>query len=227
MKINFSVLLLVLLFAGHARAQTDSSRHSFAIVPCYDRYSVKESWAQMLAYLISEERAHPINLQQIYQATGDNPLCYVKQHKQAFMDSILSLPEIKAFFPSDIQFYWDKNLTEKFGGEFYYGLYGAKNSTDSNKSLQSRHIDHSDTAYNKEAELNAVQLYLTPEGQKQFQILTAGNIGNTLAILVDGRVISAPRVYMEVNHPFCEISGVSTKEEVAAIAASINKAIGK
>ena len=227
MKINFSVLLLVLLSAGHAKAQSDSSRQTFAIVPCYDRYSVKESWAQMLAYLNSEERAHPIDLQQIYQATGDNPLCYVKQHKQAFMDSILSLPEIKAFFPSDIQFYWDKNLTEKFGGEFYYGLYGTKNSTDSTKILQQRHVDHADTAYNKEAELNAVQLYLTTEGQKQFQIMTAGNIGNTLAILVNGRVISAPRVYMEVNHPSCEISGVFTKEEVAAIAASINKAIGK
>ncbi len=68
--------------------------------------------------------------------------------------------------------------------------------------MLSRHIDHADTVYNKEAELNAVQLYLTLEGQKQFQILTAGNIGNTLAIIVDGRVISAPRVYMEVNHPF-------------------------
>jgi len=133
MKIIFSVLSLVLLFTGYAKAQTDSSRQTFAIVLCYDRYSVKEPWAQMLAYLNSEERAHPIELQQIYQATGDNPLCYVKQHRQAFMDSILSLPEIKTFFPSDIQFYWDKNQTEKFGGEFYYGLYGAKNSSDSEK----------------------------------------------------------------------------------------------
>ena len=227
MKIIFSVLSLVLLFTGYAKAQTDSSRQTFAIVLCYDRYSVKEPWAQMLAYLNSEERAHPIELQQIYQATGDNPLCYVEQHKQAFMDSILSLREIKTFFPSDIQFYWDKNQTEKFGGEFYYGLYGAKNSSDSDKTLLSRHIDHADTVYNKEADLNAVQLYLTPEGQKQFQILTAGNIGNTLAIIVDGRVISAPRVYMEVNHPFCMISGIFTKEEVAVIASTINKAIGK
>lgn len=143
------------------------------------------------------------------------------------MDSILSLPEVKAFFPSDIEFYWDKNLTEKFGGEFYYGLYGAKNSSDSDKTLLSRHIDHADTVYNKEAELNAVQLYLTPEGQKQLQIITTGNIGNTLAILVFDRVISAPRVFMEVNRPSLEISGVFTKEEVAAIAASINRAIGK
>jgi hypothetical protein len=70
-----------------------------------------------------------------------------------------------------------------------------------------------------------VSFVLTPEGSARFSELTRENTGRRLAILVDGKVVSAPVVRAEIAGGQGQISGRFTPIETEALARQINAAI--
>ena len=66
-----------------------------------------------------------------------------------------------------------------------------------------------------------VQLELTKEGTEAFATATSENVGNTIEIVYDGSVISAPRVNEAITGGTAYITGMSTAEEAQNLASSI------
>jgi len=74
-----------------------------------------------------------------------------------------------------------------------------------------------------------IDFSLTPEGRKQFAEITRQNIGKRLAIVIDGKLVSAPRINSEINSGDgeMEISGNLSEQEAKNLAAKISTAIVK
>jgi preprotein translocase subunit SecD len=67
-----------------------------------------------------------------------------------------------------------------------------------------------------------VRLLFDDEGTKMFGDLTSANIGKSIAILLDGQVISAPTVQTAITNGEAIISGNFTAEEAKALATRLN-----
>jgi len=72
-----------------------------------------------------------------------------------------------------------------------------------------------------------VDFSLTPDGTRQFAEITGQNIGKRLAIVIDGRLITAPTIQSSINGGKGQITGTFTKQEAKDLAARINQAIGR
>ncbi len=67
-----------------------------------------------------------------------------------------------------------------------------------------------------------VELNFTPEGTIRLAQLTASNVGRCLAMLVDGKLVSAPLIKAEIPGGRALIMGKFTLEEATQIAEKIN-----
>jgi len=67
-----------------------------------------------------------------------------------------------------------------------------------------------------------IDIKLTDNGSKRFAEVTRQNIGKRLAIVIDGRLYSAPRIIAAITGGEAQISGHFTKEETENFAARIN-----
>ena len=59
-----------------------------------------------------------------------------------------------------------------------------------------------------------VEFELTPEAKVKFATVTRENIGNAIAIVIDGRVVSAPIIMAEISGGFGMITGGFTIKDV-------------
>ncbi|MBV9274318.1 MAG: protein translocase subunit SecD [Verrucomicrobia bacterium] len=66
-----------------------------------------------------------------------------------------------------------------------------------------------------------VSLTFSSEGGKIFQRVTAQNIGNQLAIVLDGEVISAPVIQTEISNGSAQITGNFTAQEAQSLASAL------
>ena len=71
-----------------------------------------------------------------------------------------------------------------------------------------------------------VAFQLTPEGAARFAALTKANVGRRIAILVDGRVVAAPRIQTEMADGVGAISGDFSRHDASVLAMQINGAAG-
>ena len=69
-----------------------------------------------------------------------------------------------------------------------------------------------------------VDFSLTPEGTKRFAEVTGQNLGKRLAIVIDGRLITAPVIQSPITGGRGQITGNFTKQEAKNLAAKLNRA---
>ncbi|MHC4906124.1 MAG: SecDF P1 head subdomain-containing protein [Planctomycetota bacterium] len=68
----------------------------------------------------------------------------------------------------------------------------------------------------------AIRIIFDPAGAEQFNTLTKSNINRRLAILIDGKVITAPQIMMALSGQ-AMIAGGFTEEEADKMAAELKK----
>ena len=101
----------------------------------------------------------------------------------------MALPEFQRAFPRGISLQWGWDSIPR-GGRFYHELY----VLEEDPFLTGEQLD--DATANRDQQFNQPQVLfeLNRRGGRDFQRLTAANIGNRIAIVLDGRVVSAPVV---------------------------------
>ena len=72
-----------------------------------------------------------------------------------------------------------------------------------------------------------VEVRFNEEGTKKFSEITAQNVGKRIAILVNGKVYTAPRINERISGGRAQIAGNFTKEEGEELVKIINAAVGK
>ena len=70
-----------------------------------------------------------------------------------------------------------------------------------------------------------IGITFSDEGRKRFAEITRENIGQRLAIIIDGQLYSAPTIRTEIPEGKAEISGNFSREEANVLAAKIIRAI--
>ncbi len=72
-----------------------------------------------------------------------------------------------------------------------------------------------------------IQITFTDAGAKRFAKVTRQNIGKRLAIIIDGRLYSAPTIRSEIRGGQAEISGNFSEQEANNLAAKLNQSVTK
>jgi preprotein translocase subunit SecD len=72
-----------------------------------------------------------------------------------------------------------------------------------------------------------IDITFTDAGAKQFAKVTHQNIGKRLAIIIDGRLYSAPTIRSEIRDGKAQITGNFSEQEANDLAAKINQSVTK
>lgn len=153
---------------------------------------------------------------------GGSVLGYVVDEKaMAEVDSIIAYGKAKKILPADMELRWSvkpETYTDqqKVEHNLGYALYVLK-STNGKAALDGSCVVDA-TADRADFKGNAVSMVMNGEGAKAWARITGNNVGNQIAIVLDGRVYSAPNVNQAIEGGRSEITGDFTIEEANDLA---------
>ena len=169
-------------------------------------------------------KQHPLfALLQINQYNGQlagGPVVGVANvNDMAKIDQYLNLKQVKDVLPRNLSLKWGvKAIDEK---EQFYQLYAIKvTNRDGSPALGGDVVTDARDDFNQQGGRTAseVSMSMNAEGAKAWARLTKENIGNSVAIILDDMVYSAPRVNDEITGGRSSISGDFTPEEAKDLA---------
>lgn len=139
---------------------------------------------------------------------------FVPTNKMAEFEEFLSRPEVKALMPSNLQWKWAfKSWEDK--GEFFQ-LYALKSNRDGNPAMEGDVITDARPARQPSGEMK-VSMTMNQEGARAWKLITAAaskqNPKESVAIVLDNLVYSAPTVQGEIPNGMSEISGDFTQRD--------------
>lgn len=221
---NKFLILVVFIGLGQSYSFTQDSlvRAQLEIFEAYERYDLKNNWAQVVELVRLSSQEKPIDLTQLLESTGDYPFAYVKQENKQLVDSVINTHVVKALLPSNLFFVWSIATEKRYGGGTYYSLHSCKLSADSSSVLNGSHIKKAEAGFSETNQTNIITLTMTAEGTALWTKVTTKNLNRALVIVINNKVLSAPKVYSAITDEITEISGVFTKEEAEAYATAIN-----
>jgi len=143
----------------------------------------------------------------------------MKNHQQEVMD-YLNMPQVKAVLPRNLAFKWSVKPSQ--ADENFYELYAIKvTNRDGTPALGGDVVTNAVADFSQQKiglTEQLVTMKMNAEGAKEWARLTKENIGNCIAIVLDGMVYSAPRVNDEITGGNSQISGNFTTEEAKDLA---------
>lgn len=221
---NKRLILFVFLslVSSYSKALEDSTSAKIEIFECYERYDLKNQWAQVIELVSIITKDHPIDMTTLIDATGDYPFAYVKQENIKMFDSLTNLPEVKQLLPTDLRFVWSLKTEDRAWENNYYSVHAVKLTRQGAGVLNGNHILKAEAGFSETNQTAIITITMTPNGTKLWTEITQKNLNRVLVIVINNKVFSAPRVYTAITDSKTEISGVFTKEEAEAFAASIN-----
>lgn len=136
-------------------------------------------------------------------------------------NAIFNDPEVRAVFPNDLTFAWDRKPTEIAAQgnnprRELLPLYFVK-KTGGKAPLEGGVISDAGNDYDERGRPE-VTMRMNAEGAKKWRALTAANVNRPVAILLDGLVYTAPNVQNEIPNGSSSITGNFTVEETKDMA---------
>ncbi len=129
----------------------------------------------------------------------------------------LALPQVRALFPRDIRFMWGIKAIDQ--AESIYELYAIKaNTRDGKAPLDGGAVSDAKEEYSQHGATAEVSMIMNATGAKTWARLTEDNVGNFIAIVLDGYVYSAPRVNQAISGGRSSITGNFTIQEATDLA---------
>jgi len=124
------------------------------------------------------------------------------------VNQILNMEQIRQVFPRDVKFFWGVNPPRYDESENYHELYAIRvTSRDGRPPLDGDAITNARADFGEHQATAEVNMTKSSEGARTWARLTRDNIGNHIAIVLDGYVYSAPRVNQEITGGRSQITG--------------------
>ncbi len=151
---------------------------------------------------------------------GDGPILgYVFRKDTAKVNAMLKLDSIKKLFPNDAQFLWGVKtpayLKESKGASssalelfIIRSQNGDGKTVVSNACMSSFEIKYSNT------DQPMILISMNKKGAQLWKELTGANLGKSLAVVIDKKVISVPKVQAQISGGRSMISGGFEEEEL-------------
>ncbi|MDB4061106.1 protein translocase subunit SecDF [Vicingaceae bacterium] len=160
----------------------------------------------------------------IYQNTdgnyvpGEGPVVgYSAIKDTAKVNAYLKMPEIAAIFPNDMKFLWTAKPFDD--AEKFLQLIAIEvKSRDGNAPLEGDVVTDAFQDFSQLGGSPEITMRMSAIGAKTWKLLTADNIGKSVAIVLDNYVYSFPNVNQEISGGVSSISGDFTIEEAKLIA---------
>ena len=137
------------------------------------------------------------------------------------VNEYLNMDEIQALIPDDMRFVWSykpqKSSLETEGVLPIYELIAVRQSEDGEPAMGGGAVATARQDYNQQGEV-VVTMAMTPEGADEWARITETNVNNHVAVLLDNRVYSYPRVINPIRDGRTEITGGFTVEEAKDLA---------
>lgn len=139
---------------------------------------------------------------------------YVEEKDTANLSSLLNKNELQPILSDNVQFAYSKDYYNSTVNSHFYSLYALKNSTCSKINKYITAVTSVKSEYNRNGQ-NNIRIKLNSDGAIYFQNLTKTNTGKGIAIIIDGKVISAPIVNSEITGGTFEIANsFENKQEI-------------
>lgn len=134
------------------------------------------------------------------------------------INSYFALPQVKSLLPRDLRLMWGVKAMNAEGTVFE--LYAIKANTKNGVApLDGGSVAEARAEYSDQGGAAAeVSMVMNALGAKTWARLTADNVGNSIAIVLDGYVYSAPRVNGEISGGRSSITGNFTYNEANDLA---------
>jgi SecD/SecF fusion protein len=130
------------------------------------------------------------------------------------VELLLGKPEVRELVPKDAEFAWSTR-TEMDRGEEFWGLYLAKKRTE----LSGKYLVDARPRLDPQFRRPEVLFNLTKKGGRIFSRVTGANIDKPLAIMLDGRVESAPIIRSKIrDEGVIEMGGTADFEDASDLA---------
>jgi len=157
------------------------------------------------------------------QFMGGSTVGFASAKDMAKVDRYLEMPQIRDLFPQDLRFYWAvKAYKEHSTGKEtdQYELHAIKQTgRDGRPPLSGDVITNASGDFSRQGGSTAeVSMSMNSEGAQIWARLTKDNIGRCIAIVLDDRVYSAPRVNAEITGGNSQITGNFTINEATDLA---------
>ncbi len=144
----------------------------------------------------------------------DGPVIgYADQKDTDRIMSYLRMPEIAALFPHNVLFLWGFRPTQRSGSTFE--LVAVRKQKEPEEESFSGDIIHSAEKYfdTENGGRPQISMTMTPSAAIKWKKMTASNIGRSIAIVIDGKVITYPTVQNEIPNGRSSITGDFTVSE--------------
>ena len=138
---------------------------------------------------------------------------YVLASDTAAVNKIINSELASQILPADLKLCWSvKPEKVKEGEPERFTLIALKTDNEGNPALTGEVVTSASTSY-ENLKGSTVSMTMNDEGAKRWARVTADNIGQPVAIVLDDQVYSAPRVNQEITGGRSEITGDFTPEE--------------
>ena len=196
----------------------------------YNRYEILNSWQNASKWFHEKDTSSKQNQELLKDVIGlenwvsfrnEGAFGYVEEEDIQSVNSILDHPEVKAMFPKDLQFMWSFGVEETLNYKKTYGLYAVKIPKGGEAKIDGRHIKDAFASISEYNKMPIITLTMTSEGTHDWEIMTRDNIGRSIAITLDKKVLSCPKVMDRIAGGNTEIAGNFTKQQAEELAAQI------
>ncbi len=147
---------------------------------------------------------------------GGSTIGMARLKDTAAINDLLALPQIKALLPRNARLFWEMKPT----GDVI-AMHAIKITTRNGEApLDGGAVVDARKSFNERSGAPVVSMHMNGEGSKTWARLTKDNVGRSIAIVLDGYVVSSPVVNSEIKGGSSEISGhfdVKEAEDLANI----------
>ena len=133
------------------------------------------------------------------------------------VNKYLSMPKIKAVFPSKVRFYWEAKPYDE-DGRFLRLVAIKVNDRDGKAPLEGDVIVDAYQSFGQFGGKPEITMKMNAFGAKRWKSLTKDNVGRSIAIVLDDLVYSFPTVQNEISGGISVITGQFEIEEAQLIA---------
>ncbi|MFH1277933.1 MAG: protein translocase subunit SecD [Candidatus Eisenbacteria bacterium] len=161
-------------------------------------------------------RQSPLTSRLRFFRTGEQDNGWVPEDNIAQVESLLAVPGVRGLIPFGASFAWGRDL-KNYGDADMKALY----LIDDRAELTGKSVSNAIVQVGLDSNrpnTPGVSLTLTGEGAHDFSRITGNNVGRRLAIVLDGKVHSAPNIIDKIPHGRASITGQFDFDEAKVLA---------
>ncbi|MFN8207575.1 MAG: protein translocase subunit SecDF [Bacteroidales bacterium] len=124
------------------------------------------------------------------------------------LNAYLAMKQVKSVFPTDLRFYYSAKPYQYDETMTWYEVHAIRVSTRDGRAPLTGDVINSARRDFGQSQANAeVSMTMSPEGAKVWSRMTTDNVGQCIAIILDGKVTSSPRVINPITGGQSQITG--------------------